>query len=498
MSKSSLELPNKIPKILHQIWIGPKPAPTNLMVSWKEKNPDFEYIYWNEAEIAKRGLTFRCAKQIDMISEINGKADIIRWEILYKYGGVFVDADSICIEPFDEYFMSKTAFATYENENVRSSLVATGTMGFVPEHSLCKDIIDWIHSDESAVDIQNYRAWFSVGPACLTRFLNTGKYRDFSVFPSHCFLPIHFTGPKYEGHKKVYGYQEWGTAKQSYDTMNSVVLPAELLAPTEWVSVLVSSYNTEPLYIRECLDSIKMQNGYFGIELVWMNDGSDLVHTTALERELDNFKKTSRFTKVVYEKTETNYGICECLTRGALLCSNEIIFKMDSDDIMLPERMRIQLDFIKKTPDCMICGSSLQFFKNDSKDDPRSKLMQMDKKHPFVFTWTEFLNTRSEWFMNHPTTCFRKSALMEVGNYTMVGIDDPSKYKISLLNATHDYDLELRFLKRWGKVYSLPNVLLYYRIHENQATYQSPSYNPENKALRDQIIEKIISSNRIG
>jgi len=35
-----------IPKILHQIWIGPKPAPTNLMHSWKDKHPDFEYIYW--------------------------------------------------------------------------------------------------------------------------------------------------------------------------------------------------------------------------------------------------------------------------------------------------------------------------------------------------------------------------------------------------------------------------------------------------------------------
>ena len=37
-----------IPKIIHQIWIGPKPAPTNLMNSWKNKHPDFEYILWNE------------------------------------------------------------------------------------------------------------------------------------------------------------------------------------------------------------------------------------------------------------------------------------------------------------------------------------------------------------------------------------------------------------------------------------------------------------------
>ena len=39
---------SKIPKIIHQLWIGNKPAPTNMMNTWKEKNPEFEYIFWNE------------------------------------------------------------------------------------------------------------------------------------------------------------------------------------------------------------------------------------------------------------------------------------------------------------------------------------------------------------------------------------------------------------------------------------------------------------------
>ena len=37
-----------IPKIIHQIWIGPKTAPIKLMNTWKDKHPDFEYIYCNE------------------------------------------------------------------------------------------------------------------------------------------------------------------------------------------------------------------------------------------------------------------------------------------------------------------------------------------------------------------------------------------------------------------------------------------------------------------
>ena len=34
-----------IPKIIHQLWIGPHPVPTTLMDTWKEKHPEFEYIF---------------------------------------------------------------------------------------------------------------------------------------------------------------------------------------------------------------------------------------------------------------------------------------------------------------------------------------------------------------------------------------------------------------------------------------------------------------------
>jgi mannosyltransferase OCH1-like enzyme len=229
-----------IPKILHQIWIGPKPAPINLMNTWKEKHPDFEYILWNEQEIHKRGLSFVCHKQIDDIPEINGKADIIRWEILYQYGGYFVDADSFCIEPFDKTFENDSGFASFENENTRKGLVATGTMGFIPNHPLCRDIIELLTTcKETQQLIKITRAWFSVGPGLITKMLNTGKYNDVTIYPSYYFLPIHFTDDVYYGHKKVYAHQEWGTGKQCYDTMNSSLIPQE--NPSEIANVYVSS-----------------------------------------------------------------------------------------------------------------------------------------------------------------------------------------------------------------------------------------------------------------
>ena len=79
---------SKIPKIIHQLWIGNLPAPINMMKTWKDKHPDFEYIFWNEEEFKKRNMNFECIHKINSIEEINGKADIIRWEILNKHSTV--------------------------------------------------------------------------------------------------------------------------------------------------------------------------------------------------------------------------------------------------------------------------------------------------------------------------------------------------------------------------------------------------------------------------
>ena len=92
---------SKIPKIIHQLWIGNKPPPTKFMDTWKNKHESqgFEYIRWNEQEMKKRGFVSQLQNKIIEMEEINGKADILRWELLYEYGGFFVDADAnfICI-----------------------------------------------------------------------------------------------------------------------------------------------------------------------------------------------------------------------------------------------------------------------------------------------------------------------------------------------------------------------------------------------------------------
>lgn len=450
-----------IPKIIHQLWIGPKVPPTKFMDTWKDKHPDFEYIRWSESELNTRGMPLSCANRIDEMEEIAGKADIIRWEILYHYGGVFLDADCICIEPLNRLLENVGAFVGWENEQCRGGLAAVGTMAFPPKHPLVRECIEWIQQNDCSCIRTGKRAWMLTGPILLTNMLNTKKYPDVVIYPSYFFLPEHFTGLEYNGHGRVFAFQEWGSTKSNYETMNQISLKEKYSAPKKSVSVLVASYNTDITFINECLESIKHQNGHFHMELVWINDGSDEPHTKELEQALSLFKDSTRFTSVVYKKNDTNKGLGYCMAIGVETCSNEIIFRMDSDDIMSQDRMAKQLVFMKENPDCVICGTQIQCFKN------QKEIIQVTN-HPSLITMASFRANPSHWFLNHPTVCFLKSAVLAVGNYNR-----------SIHSMMEDFDLWLRLLKKYGKIHNMPDVLLNYRIHEKQLTFKGGEKGPE-------------------
>jgi glycosyltransferase involved in cell wall biosynthesis len=272
----------------------------------------------------------------------------------------------------------------------------------------------------------------------------------------------------------VYAYQEWGSTKQNYEVMNQIELPNELREPSEWVSVLICSYNTKSAYIQECLNSIKSQNGNFGMEIVWINDGSDELNTKLLENLLKRFENTTRFCKVVYQKT-VNSGVCKSLHDGLLLCTNEIILRMDSDDIMLPDRIQKQIQFMKEHPETPCCGSNIRFLVNTD--------LRQQTNHPFRITWDEYKKTPSEWFMNHPTLCFRKSAILSIGNYDIVSNV-----------AFEDLELEVKLLKKFGVLYNLQDVLLNYRIHDNQVTYNGKTSTSYWREKRQKFIQHMIET----
>lgn len=487
---------SKIPKIIHQLWIGPKAPPIKLMNTWRDKHPDFEYIFWNKEEIKKREFIFSCQSKIDEMTELNGKADIMRWEILEKMGGIFIDADSICLHPLDDQILSKKAFSAYENEEIRGNLIATGTMGFPPNHTIPKKAIQWIKNSDITLseEVEKEKqenpnkktkiAWYTVGPGLLTRIVEENKLKnEIYIFPSYLFLPVHYTGLMYEGHSKIYAHQEWGSTKDSYDKINNVIIPECLKDPKMGVSILIPVYNTKASYIKECFDSIKNQIGLLFFEIVIVNDGSDYLHKQLLLKHMNNLMSTSRWIQFTYIENDKNMGLGYSLDKGLKACYFEHVFRMDADDIMMENRILKQIEFLKiHYDDCFLMGAQVKMFSEDN--DNRGTT------HHETLTWEKWSNNeklrKKHWLMNHPTYYLRKSKILECGSYDS-----------SIHSMCEDFDLVLRVLKKYGKVYNIPDILLKYRLHTGQLTFNGGVKGGEYwKNVRNEMIKKILTTSK--
>lgn len=107
-------------------------------------------------------------------------------------------------------------------------------------------------------------------------------------------------------------------------------------------SVLMSLYIKEqPQYLRECFDSLKAQT-YPADEIVVCFDGAV---TQELEAIVEEY---STILPIKAVKFSQNRGLGKTLNDGLTHCSNEWVFRMDTDDICLPERFEKQVAFIEK------------------------------------------------------------------------------------------------------------------------------------------------------
>jgi len=213
-----------IPKIIHFIWVGDETkCPTNCMDTWRAHHPDWTFIQWGNAELNELNWVNR-GHMMEMYGrELNGVADMMRWEILHANGGIVVDADSICLRPLDDHLLECEAFACWENEIARPGLIAAGYFGSVAGNPFLKQIIHDIAAEESVTQAM---AWETVGPLRLTQSHRKYGYSKLRIYPSHYFIPQHFTGATYDGNDPIYAHQLWGSTRHSYDQIHKQDLSA--------------------------------------------------------------------------------------------------------------------------------------------------------------------------------------------------------------------------------------------------------------------------------
>lgn len=191
------------------------------METWKANHPDWSYMLWTEEEISELGLYNE--SKFESHPMLSGKADIARYEILFKFGGFFIDADSISIKPLDD-LLDNNFVTVYESEKNRKKLVANGYFGCKPKSRVMFDMINEIRKLD-VNRMMHRHAWETTGPLPFTTVL---KKHSVKILDSETFIPVHFEDKNYERlpissltedkiqkikqkHPESYSYQFWGS-----------------------------------------------------------------------------------------------------------------------------------------------------------------------------------------------------------------------------------------------------------------------------------------------
>lgn len=133
----------RIPKLVHFIWLGsPLPVPCQAIVeSWKRVHPDWTVRVWTDADVEEFGLQNKMA--FDIANNYGEKSDIFRYEILYRYGGVYVDTDFECLKPFDPLHRSCDFYTGLITSNGSVDLL-NGMVGSCAGHPIMRACIDFL------------------------------------------------------------------------------------------------------------------------------------------------------------------------------------------------------------------------------------------------------------------------------------------------------------------------------------------------------------------
>jgi mannosyltransferase OCH1-like enzyme len=204
----------KIPKIIHQIWFGEKTRPVQWMDSWKEMHPDWTYMLWTENNLPplkNQGVYNLVKNHLTMTQRYPAMADIARAEILYEWGGVYIDADCECVNPLDQELMSCDFFACYENEKIRPGLINNAVFGCTAKHPLIAYYRDYM-SHIDPVMLTTLDPWQTIGPWLFTHVIRTfpnPENNASTILPSYKFYPLHFEGSLYTGQEKIYAKHHW-------------------------------------------------------------------------------------------------------------------------------------------------------------------------------------------------------------------------------------------------------------------------------------------------
>lgn len=232
-------------------------------------------------------------------------------------------------------------------------------------------------------------------------------------------------------------------------------------------SVLMSVYHKEkPDHLRQSMESIFSQT-------VKTNDFV-LVCDGPLTKELDQvieqmLEKEKDILNVV--KLEKNIGLGRALNEGMKHCKNELVARMDSDDIARSDRCEKQLSLFLQKPEIGICSGIVEEFSDSPEKIDARRILPEQHEHII-----EFCKKRNPF--NHPCVMYRKSEVLAAGEYQdFYLLEDYFLWIRMLLNGTKGYNIQEPLLwmragsdmykRRAGWKYAVSQIMLFKFMQKN-------------------------------
>jgi glycosyltransferase involved in cell wall biosynthesis len=202
------------------------------------------------------------------------------------------------------------------------------------------------------------------------------------------------------------------------------------------IDVLMPAYNSEA-FIHEAISSMLNQT-YENFRLLVFNDGSS--------DNTQEILRTFKDKRILYFESEQNIGCANALNALLQSADAKYIARMDADDISLPNRLEVQINFMESNPDLVLCGAGLRVFHGE---ETETTVYYPENSEEIR------VNLLAYNCIGHPTVFFRNG---------LFRYDNQYEY-------AEDYHAWATLSKnKKNLMANIPEVLLRYRLHPQQAS----------------------------
>lgn len=176
---------------MHHVWLGEKDPPHVMRILRDiaiKQHPDWEHMLWDNAAVARIEPSLQVKNLLSSARNAGQASDLLRYELLWRFGGVYLDFDVEVLKNLDELLITE-AFLGWEDDHTLGSAI----MGAVPRSQLCSVLLDQV--ERRMLDNRDECQIKQTGPEFLTWAVrSSGQVQEASVrlLPPHFLYPIHW------------------------------------------------------------------------------------------------------------------------------------------------------------------------------------------------------------------------------------------------------------------------------------------------------------------